>query len=321
MIVVSMRYSPGLRKEIKLIGKLVDEVCDGKVRYHVSSRYRIRNSRTHFCELLLSKRAMYYNISLKHIVIAFLRRLLGRDNWFCVHEPGKEKKDDYEVRVRLFLHALDIVTRISLFLADKLVTFSDYGTELLLKKEYSQKKILQLSLYRESPSPFYSVNSKTILFIGQVNGTKKPKMLDYLSRVEELKGYKFRIVTSSKFAYENMNAAVEISNPENLTDSDIRKEIENSLCVLIEHPEIVQSGVYADCITYKSLVMHCGQKGVTQYKAKHTVLDISSLDVKQILSFLAPNSSQAVERSKEFEYLYENHFSRSAFRKHWHFGV
>ena len=118
----------------------------------------------------------------------------------------------------------------------------------MAKIKFSQN-IRVLSLYRKlnlSTAP----RKKKISFIGHINSTKAPDKFLKLSQLDELKDYEFEIVTSTPCSDLGIPKNIQICFDQNLSDAVISKKLHETAFVIIEHPNITQSGVFADAISH-----------------------------------------------------------------------
>lgn len=312
--ICSLNYSPGLEKEILLLGDYISRKTQKEVTYLADPRYaRIRTLKSSY--ILKIDTVIFYNISLKLLLYIPLRRMLGLRNLLCVHEPKKESLiKSYGIKTATLVRMRELVTHILMLSANELIVFSPYAHRITVKNLGFKKKTRQLSLYR-LPVTERRPRKDQVLFVGQINATKKPKLILELANREDFQNLQFVILSNCFYKPDETikNVCIEQRSP--LTDKTILKFIQESKAVIIEHPQITQSGVFADCVAARTPVIYNGQTGIEQYASTVYCFDLSKKSVEELIEWLS-NLNQTQVESKLDE-LFEKEFSYQAFCSHW----
>lgn len=313
MIICSLNYSPGLRKEIALLGALIGQYENSETLYYTSKKYQLPKQSS-LIRLLVSKEVIFYNSSLRHFPILLLRYCMGKSNVAVLHEPYKFHKLKYNLKAAFIVSVKEVLVRLMSYYAHELIVLSPYGLRIARRK--FPHKISALSLYRKR-NISNLISKKKVLFVGHINSTKVPDEFMKLSQLDGLTDYEFEIVTSSRCDGLTIPQNVQIFFDRNLSDAVISKKLHESAFVVIEHPNITQSGVFADAISHNCIVIYFGQDGIAQYHEDGVMLNIKNIEINSVPLLLAHAYQNRDQTEEIFEQLYLKYFSSEAFERDW----
>lgn len=336
---ISLKYSPGLKKEMEVIyNQLLPQKrivlyshtrylwSDGIEYVNVTSGHSIitycvdffKIVKLFFLERKVNNVNVFYNPHPFNFVFSAFAKLRGDKNYIVLHEPYKPISElmNYEITLAIYLKIAAGFQWLSSLFAENIIVMSRQGAQALSKNRYYERfnSPIVSSLLVPDNTKRAKRDRKYISFVGRVNENKGIKDFVQAARYCRKHEINLNFVVISSDSVDNylndedvLSDNLQIIQKQNLKDSDIEEIISLSFACCILHKSGTQSGVLPLCLSYGVPVLIRNIAAFTQYvENPNWILDVNFTShdfVKKVLAIR--KKKEAIEEAID---LYRQHF-------------
>ncbi len=353
-LIISLKYSPGLFKEIKLLESSLFQ--HGTTHFLLSNyyifpantsktvSYLTKGSSTkemiidflllpfkffrHIKTIEKNNSAIIYNPHPANFLIQLLLKIYSTKTYVVLHEPFKNKMErkNFGTIMAIYFQIVNIFQKISIKLSDGIITMSPYGSELFkgtIGKNYI-KPIICSNLLFNNEETIEKHSRKWISLIGQMNNNKG--IIEFINLINYclkngIYDHHFVIITSSpiqnytKNLDEGYSKILKIVNKVNITDDEITAVIRNSKAVCILHQSGTQSGVLPQAAKYGIPIIIRDIPAFTQYFENNGIKLPFSFSNEDFLKAIDSVNKNFQEFSQSNNLVFKKYFSVDNFDK------
>jgi glycosyltransferase involved in cell wall biosynthesis len=354
---VSLKYAPGLLKEIEALADSVTKYYPGhKIRFVLNSKYQREHHGLNYNfvrisdifnlasdwynvrQNLLTKRAsageneivIFYNSHpLLPIIFLKLKTVLRLKIVFFAHEPKKNLSDlkKYGVRKGAYFWLVNKFNMLSMRLASKIVVLSDNGFAIV-KNAYPSYlgNVVRANIILPKAQPKSEYKKKYFTFVGSVNKGKGVSDLLAAIRFQVDNNCKcklqFHVITSSPVILDSRFTSrysqyLTITSKQNLSDYEISQAIYKSFAVLSTHTTGTQSGVLPLTAAHGVPVISRNIASSNQFSGLGGVLVPENADGEEWYRACLEVYSNQDRYRSEVEDLYDKYFSIAQFENYY----
>ena len=343
LTIISLKYSPGLLKEIIALSKAA-KIDQYNVSLLINSKYGWLLDEANFDEInaiqfnsvyeLLGilknlttdkeRKIVFYNFHPANILIRLFRK--SSNSFVYVHEPWMEDKYKYGFKRMAMVTVLEKLQKFyAIYTSEQIVVPSIHAKEKAIKYKLKHKKSnievcpLMLDITKQDQKP-----KNSFLFIGRLHGAKAFDPV--LNTLKHDPDFKLSVLTTSaipksvfkEYEKEIRAKRLNIISKANLSEEEIQTAISSSLAVFKLDTLMTQSGVVALSFALSTPVIARNILGFSQdvdhMKNGFLIDNDAHQSLIEAIQWTFKNSLQASQTARK---TYEDKFSPHSWKENW----